>query len=84
VQTFAATDGMATAVSTGVEVNIGAAVICGTGEEVSVGIKVKGVGSGRVGVGSVENEKLHPVKRKHPINRIDMSLLFMAVPLHNY
>ena len=47
-----------------------------------MGIKVNGVGSGGVGVGSVENEKLHPVKRKHPINKIDMSLLFMAVPLH--
>jgi hypothetical protein len=75
---------MATAVSTAVEVNMGATVTCGTGDGVSVAVKADGAGAGRVGVGSVENEKLHPVKRKHPINKIDISLMFMVIPVRNY
>ena len=82
VQIFTAAGGVI--VSTAVEVNMGAAVTCGIGAGVSVEIKVKGVGADGVGVGSVENEKLHPVKRKHPINKVDTSLLFMGVPLQNY
>jgi len=51
----------------------------GTGEGVSVVIKLRVAVAGKVGVGSVETEKLHPVNRNNPINRVNISLLFMIV-----
>ena len=77
MQTFTTTGGATVAIAVGV--NIGTAVICGTGEGVSVAIKTDGVGAGEVGVGSVETEKLHPVKRNNPIDTADIILMFMAV-----
>jgi hypothetical protein len=77
--TFAATGG--TDVSTGVKTGeaITGGTTDGTGEGVSVVIKFRVAVAGKVGVGSVETEKLHPVNRKHPTIRIDMSLVFIIV-----
>jgi len=75
-QTFAATGGMDVAVV----VKTGMAVAGGrTGEGVSVVIKAKVAGAGGVGVGSVEIEKSHPVNRKSPISKVEISLLFITV-----